>query len=87
MAEIDPGLFSMVVYLTQESAVHKREIYNLLDLFGELGGVIEIFIIILGIFLYPISHYSFMLNATKIFFKARTKDTNLFKVKVGKKDK
>ena len=79
MPENSRDLFSMYVYLTQESVAHKREVFNLLDLFGELGGVIEVFIISLGIFLYPIARHGFILNATKIFFKARTKETNFFK--------
>ena len=68
----------MVVYLTPESIVHNREVFNLLDLLGELGGVIEIFIITFGIILHPIAKHSFMLNAIKLLFKARTKETNLF---------
>ena len=67
-------IFSIYVFLTQESMAHKREVFNLLDLFGELGGVIEIFIITMGIFLYPISKHGFLLNASSIFFKARTKN-------------
>ena len=83
--EIEPCLFSMVVFLTPETIGHTREVYNLLDLFGELGGVIEIFIISFGVVLYPISKHSFILNATKILFKAKTTEKNLFKI--SKKDK
>ena len=60
---------------------HKREVFNLLDLVGELGGVIEVFIIIFGVLLYPISQFSFILKATKMLFLARSQDKKLFKKK------
>ena len=46
---------------------------------GELGGVIEIFIVTFGLFLGPISYFSFILKATKELFLARTDDINMFK--------
>ena len=42
-------------YLFEEATQYEREVYNLVDLLGELGGVIEIFILILGVLLFPIS--------------------------------
>ena len=65
-------------YLQSESLNHRREVYNLVDLIGELGGVVEVFILIFGFFLYPISHHSFVMKATKMMFLARTSNLNLF---------
>ena len=49
----------------------------MLDLFGELGGVLEIVILILGSFLLPISRHSFYIEAIRTLFFARTKEGDL----------
>ena len=74
-------LFEMYFYLQPESIYHKREIFNALDLVGELGGVIEVFVITFSVFLGPVSYFSFILKATKILFLARTEDGLLFEDK------
>ena len=48
------------LFLTDEALYHEREVYNTMELFGELGGVIEIFVIIFGILVYPFSKQSFV---------------------------
>ena len=40
-----------------------REIYDLLSLLGDLGGINEILITILGILIFPISEFSYNLKA------------------------
>ena len=67
-------LLSVNLYLKSESIFHVREVFTLFDLVGDLGGVIEVLIITLGILLYPISEHSFLLSASKLLFKARTND-------------
>jgi hypothetical protein len=47
-------------------------------LFGDLGGVLEIFIAIFAIFVVPISEHSFILTALSRLFIARTDEQNLF---------
>ena len=59
--------------------MHKREIFNLLDLVGDLGGVIEVMVLIFGFVFFPISQQSFILKFTKSLFKARTSDGQLFR--------
>ena len=44
--------------------MHVREVFNLFDLVGDLGGVIEVMIIVMGVLLYPISEHSFLLSAS-----------------------
>lgn len=40
-----PGeLLRVSTYLFEEATYHEREVYNLLDLIGEMGGIIEFFI-------------------------------------------
>jgi hypothetical protein len=58
---------------------HQREVYNLLDLIGDLGGVLEVIIAFFGLFIYPISEFSFFLTALERLFLARTVDKTLFK--------
>jgi hypothetical protein len=70
-----PGeLLRVSSYLQEEAAFNEREVYNLIDLIGEMGGVVEIIVIVFGVIIYPISHQSFILNATSQLFKARTSD-------------
>ena len=40
---------------------HKREVYNMLDAFGDLGGVIEVLMILFGVIFLPISKHSYYL--------------------------
>jgi hypothetical protein len=63
---LHPGeLLRVSTYLMEEAAYHEREIYNLLDVIGEMGGVIEIIVIVFGVIVYPISKQSFILDATE----------------------
>ena len=51
-----PGeLLRVSTYMLEEATYYEREVYNLVDLIGELGGVIEIFILIFGVIIFPIS--------------------------------
>ena len=57
---------------------HSRRVYGIFDLLGELGGVMEVMVIIFGLILYPISEHNFYLNAIKKLFFARTDDNDIF---------
>ena len=48
---------------------------------SDLGGVIEVIIVIFGFLFFPISYQSFVLKFAKTLFKARTSDESLFKTK------
>ena len=78
---MDKILFQSKFFLDMQSINHNRSIYNLLDLLGDLGGVTEVIMAVLGIFLFPISEHSFIIKAAKIVFLAKTKDENMFKHK------
>ena len=60
--------------MQDEATYHERDVFNVLDLIGEMGGVIEILIIVFGVLIFPISRQSFILNASSQLFKARTED-------------
>ena len=51
-----PGeVFKAATFLSEDATYYEREVYNLVDLIGELGGVIEIFILMFGVMIFPIS--------------------------------
>ena len=58
---------------------HSREVYNILDLIGDLGGVLEVFSLIFGLFVAPIAEHSFTMRAMRKLFLAKTKDRGLFR--------
>ena len=71
--------FETVIMLEAESIRHIRYIYGILDILGDLGGVTEVIMILFGFFLYPISEHSFVLQALRRLYKARTTDESLFR--------
>lgn len=64
--------------MLREIQIHEREAYSILDLVGDLGGVIELFVFSIGCFVGPIAFHSYILKATKFIFLARTKDKDMF---------
>jgi len=60
-----PGeLLRATTFLHEEATYYEREVYNLVDFIGEMGGVIEIFIMVFGLIIYPISKQSFIIKAS-----------------------
>jgi hypothetical protein len=45
-----------------------------MDLLGDIGGIKDILVFILGTFLGPISNHNFEISSAQKFFKAKTKD-------------
>ena len=70
--------FSSTIMLQQESIRHIRYIYSLLDILGAVGGITEVLMLCFGFFLFPISQHSFILQALRRLYKARTKDCKIF---------
>ena len=58
---------------------HTRTVYGVLDLFGDVGGILDIFVLIFGIFIFPYSEHSFKLSSAHTFFMAKTRDNGLFR--------
>ena len=56
-------LYEMYVLAEKEGLFHQREVYSLIELIGDLGGVIEIFILLLIFIVNPITEYSFTMKA------------------------
>ena len=55
--------YQTTLMLKSQAVTHIRERYRIMDILGDLGGVIEIIMIVLGTVLYPISEHSFILKA------------------------
>ena len=56
-------LFSSIYYTDARRAVHIRRVFNLFDLLGAMGGILEIFIMTFGIIFFPMSKQSFIISA------------------------
>ena len=55
-----------------EGTESDRMVYAMLDLMGDLGGALEIIIVVFGLIFYPISEYSFTMKALKKLYLAKT---------------
>ena len=87
LREANPNyFFHTQVVLEPEQQVHGRGVYGIIDLLGDLGGQIEIYLFVFGWIMFALSERSFTLKATKNLFLARTKDKNMFN-KVDEKQK
>ena len=71
-------LLEQVFYLTSSEIVHKRKIYDLVALLGDLGGVTEVLMLGMGCLLFPIAESSYNMMSTKRMFIARTANNKLF---------
>jgi len=71
-------LLEYVFYLTSSEIVHKRKIYDLVALLGDLGGVTEVLMLGMGCLLFPIAESSYNMMSTKRMFIARTANNKLF---------
>lgn len=63
------------IYLESLKKVHERSVYGIIDLLGDLGGVLEVIMVFTGVLLFPISEHHFVLQATKRMFLARSKNS------------
>lgn len=65
-------------YLDATGIDYLREVYNLIDALGDIGGIFQIVLIVFGCIFLPISRHSFYLRASRFMFFARSRDTNMF---------
>jgi hypothetical protein len=75
--EYDPNSFYQeLLWINGLATSYERKVYNLLDLLGDLGGVLEFILILFSIFLSPISEFSYYLKLAKKLFFARIKSSD-----------
>lgn len=65
-------LYKSSIYLMNEQYKLTRQIYNIFDLLGDLGGVTEVIMVCFGFFLFSVSEHSFVMTASQKLFYART---------------
>ena len=53
---------------------YQRQVYGIIDLLGDLGGVLEVIMVVSGALLFPISEHHFTLQASKRMFLVRSEN-------------
>ena len=74
-------IFSSGFYLDDSEVTLTREVYNFFDFLGDIGGIFDLLVMVMGIFMFRISEFSYNLKVFEKIYLVRTKDPNL----VGKK--
>ena len=64
--------------LSSELLTHTRKTYDVFQLFGELGGILEVAMITFQFLLSPLAQFLFEMKAIKTLYLAKTKDELLF---------
>ena len=72
-------VYRIKMKISQIGKLHSRRVYGLFDLMGDLGGVLELIVVTIGIFVAPISRFSFTVDAAKKLFFARSTKLVLWK--------
>jgi hypothetical protein len=68
-----PGeVFKAATFLSEDATYYEREVYNVVDLIGEIGGVAEFFLILFGLVIYPFSKQSFNIENSEKLFLAKS---------------
>lgn len=57
---------------------HTRQVYSILDVFGDYGGVVEVLMNIASFLVAPIAAHYFNLKAISKLFLVKTKDRKIF---------
>ena len=68
------------ILLSPHVTEYEREVYGLIGFIGDLGGVFDLVMAFLGLFISPISSHSFVLKALGRMYLARTSDSSLFTI-------
>ena len=50
---------------------HSRKVYTIIELFGDVGGVLEIFVLLFIFFVQPLTDFAFSVNFIETFYKQR----------------
>ena len=78
-------LYQQEFYIHGIEKTYSRKIYSILDLLGDLGGIYEVFVTCIGIFIFPYSEFSYNMKVFEKIFLVRTTDPNLILTKPTKK--
>lgn len=86
-AQLPGQIMNFNFWLYEYEVLHEREIYNILDLVGDLGGIQGFFVLLVGIFIFPISEYSYNVKALEKLYLVDSKDTDMIFIKEDYKKK
>lgn len=71
-------VFNLDLHLDQRLEMHTRIITNIFDLLAELGGVLEVVVITVLVFLAPLFRHNYHMDLLNSLYFAKTKDSTLF---------
>ena len=81
-----PGTVMMINnWLFEIETTHEREIYNILDLVGDLGGTLGFFTALVGVLVYPISKFGYNLKALEKLYLVDSEDPSIVHIPTMKK--
>ena len=71
-----------------ENGMYSRSVFNILDLFGTIGGILEIFMFVVELVMEPISEHAFICSAISTFYIVKhSSEQKIFKTELLKKNK
>ena len=73
-------LYKTEYFLMNHQMDHERACYDIVQLLGDIGGVIEFVMVLSAMILSPYSEFIYLTKALKKLYLARTRDKHLFRV-------
>ena len=83
-------LLTFAFSLHDQEVYHERQVFTIVDLLGNIGGILDIFLIITKFLISPYASLSFMNTFISKLYKLKTKNLNKqpdSKIQVSKKDR
>jgi hypothetical protein len=72
---------------SMDYGVYSRSVFNILDLFGTIGGILEIFMFVVELIMGPITEHAFICSAISTFYIIKHQSNEkFFKAEVFKKN-
>ena len=73
---------------SMDYGVYSRSVFNILDLFGTIGGILEIFMFFVELIMEPISEHAFICSAISTFYIIKhRKEEKFFNKEISKSNK
>ena len=71
-------LFNVDFALSDQIKFHERSAYNLMNLFGDIGGLMGVFTFIFGLIIGPITDQSFFLKMVSLLYFGYSQEKEFF---------
>ena len=73
---------------SMDYGIYSRSVFNILDLFGTIGGILETIMFFVALIMEPISEHAFMCSAISTFYIIKhRKEEKFFNKEISKKNK